>query len=691
MRTKSVFIFLALVTVLVAAVVFRVDQLLFADKLGTSEAQNRAQVGAVAESVQSELKLFRETLAMNWNRLQTEKKEDHTQNFAPKMLMVASLKRAASGEWNLESPVYFQGTQVKSWATHYSILALKQLDQKLIESGGTVVLSLLDPNRVPYFLVLNKSAQGQILAVLSPADFFRSPIERQKGSQGSLFVVNSIGQTIGHSTPEYVGSLMTEDPLVADLMSSENGAGSGLFKSGQETVQGLYERVGGTNLYVVVSTPLAKILANRKSVQWQIILFGVGFALIGGALIYAWSGSSNSNKPLHQVVTSQQSQNSNSAVDRHQVYAQAASGLAQELRGPILSLLGQAHLLRESITDEHVLNELKKIEEGARDMSGTLQKLQSFAGSQDEGFQDLNLPLAIRTCVKSFEPVLKQKGIELSLNLSEQDLWVRTQPQMLDQVVRQVLTNSVEALERHVEKQIFVDLLPANSEGIIELKVRDTGPGLSEDESARVFDPFYTTKTKSDHSGLGLSLALGVLRASGGDIRLTSTLGLGTEVVIVIPQKQKNKVSDEQTLNTNAFVPKVSLPHFELSRAEAPVVADNLNPEAQLPAVLNDRLMQRTFDMIDHLDEIPEPIVTDKLIAPLAPTAKSSDLGIDEAKALPESLTELAPPPPPPSKSAGAKIKSKIDKPSLIAKPKSSRLMTLLGREVSVRRPGEHA
>ena len=69
----------------------------------------------------------------------------------------------------------------------------------------------------------------------------------------------------------------------------------------------------------------------------------------------------------------------------------------------------------------------------------------------------------------------------------------------------------------------------------VEVTIRDTGPGMDATRCERALDPFFTTKSRDQYLGVGLSLAYGVIRAQGGDLRLESQVGSGTVVRVYLP------------------------------------------------------------------------------------------------------------------------------------------------------------
>ena len=65
--------------------------------------------------------------------------------------------------------------------------------------------------------------------------------------------------------------------------------------------------------------------------------------------------------------------------------------------------------------------------------------------------------------------------------------------------------------------------------------VQDTGPGLSPETLSRLFQPFYTTKPTGQGTGLGLSLAYDIVKAHGGEIKVQSQEGEGSEFIVELP------------------------------------------------------------------------------------------------------------------------------------------------------------
>ncbi|MGD8504778.1 MAG: ATP-binding protein, partial [Syntrophobacterales bacterium] len=69
----------------------------------------------------------------------------------------------------------------------------------------------------------------------------------------------------------------------------------------------------------------------------------------------------------------------------------------------------------------------------------------------------------------------------------------------------------------------------------VEIRISDTGVGISEEDLEKIFEPFFTTKAEGKGSGLGLSVAYGIIRQHRGEIQFLSKEGEGTDVIVHLP------------------------------------------------------------------------------------------------------------------------------------------------------------
>ena len=105
----------------------------------------------------------------------------------------------------------------------------------------------------------------------------------------------------------------------------------------------------------------------------------------------------------------------------------------------------------------------------------------------------------------------------------------------LEQVFINILSNSLEAMPDG--GRIFISSSQKN--GWIEVRVTDTGLGITRENLSRVFDPFFTTKEIGSGTGLGLSICYGIITQHHGHIELSSIVGKGTTATIKIPTREQ--------------------------------------------------------------------------------------------------------------------------------------------------------
>ena len=550
--SKSIVVFLIIIAALITISVVQVDYALFTDQTAQSEAAARGQLAALVPAVHSEFRALSENTKTVLSGL-VEKGADYNDSVSSKAEMVARLRATETGEWQLTGKVFHEKTNVRAWAESYSVIALKTIKPKDIPQGGAALVSMLDPQRNPFFLWIIREDGDRWSAVITKTTVFQSLMDRQKGQISSVFLVNRQGQVLGHTTSEYVGTLIGEDPLAGEIMAVGKKAGSKIFKdSSGSSVQGFYEQVPYTNIFVAVARPLKAAEKNRESLRWQMILLGIGLALVGVAALVLVSRSENRGRrfteftptpgpaPAPGGVASATDAGGEPATklsldqkteimkERMKAFTTSASALARELNGPLVKILSQAQLLKSKVTSE--APEAQRIESLAREGREVIQKLLTFSGEEDFRIEPTSLNESVNRLLLQMEPKFQSKGIRVEKNLKRMPEVAANHLGVM-KVLEAILTNSIEAMEKMPNKVIKLDL-NETPEGQIVLRVQDSGEGISETTKAKVFDPFFTTKGASSHSGLGLSMAMGIMQEFGGTIQIQGS-GNGAIVDVI--------------------------------------------------------------------------------------------------------------------------------------------------------------
>ncbi len=204
---------------------------------------------------------------------------------------------------------------------------------------------------------------------------------------------------------------------------------------------------------------------------------------------------------------------------------QMSAGISHELNQPLMAIRSYAENA-EAFLDrgksEVAGQNLARIADLARRMGRIIRNLRAFAKQEREGIADVPLDGVVTAVLEIVEARARDAGVEIVWQPPDVDLVVRGGEVRLQQVVLNLVTNAMDAMEaQDSPRRIEIDAERHNDR--IELFVRDTGPGL--DEPDRIFDPFYSTKqvtsdgTGQDGMGLGLSISYGLVQSFGGMIR----------------------------------------------------------------------------------------------------------------------------------------------------------------------------
>jgi hypothetical protein len=105
----------------------------------------------------------------------------------------------------------------------------------------------------------------------------------------------------------------------------------------------------------------------------------------------------------------------------------------------------------------------------------------------------------------------------------------------VQQVFRNILENALDACPDPVQVEVEYSRAQLHGKPAVQVRIRNHGPGLTSEQQQRIFDSFYTTKTRG--TGLGMPIARRLVEAHGGQIEAASPANSGAEIVIVLPQR----------------------------------------------------------------------------------------------------------------------------------------------------------
>ncbi|WP_411643968.1 ATP-binding protein [Loktanella agnita] len=199
---------------------------------------------------------------------------------------------------------------------------------------------------------------------------------------------------------------------------------------------------------------------------------------------------------------------------------QMSAGISHELNQPLMAIRSFAENAQNFLSrdkPEVAAQNLGRISELARRMGRIISNLRAFARQEDEPPKDVDIVAVIDAVLEMIGPRVAQEGVQLHWTRPAAPVMVRGGEVRLQQVILNLVSNGIDAMEDSDPKVITITLA---AEGpLTRVSVRDTGPGIAEPE--KIFDPFYSTKAvgAAEGMGLGLSISYGLVQSFGGAIR----------------------------------------------------------------------------------------------------------------------------------------------------------------------------
>lgn len=251
-----------------------------------------------------------------------------------------------------------------------------------------------------------------------------------------------------------------------------------------------------------------------------------------------------------------------------------AAGVAHEIGNPLGAVLGYITMLEQGVADPQEQEDyLRRMEKELLRIDGIVRDLREYSRPSPRKIAATDLNGIIRDTVSMLKRQGEFRDIRFELSLQQPLPRVSVDPGQVQQVLVNLFLNASDAMDRRgtlrvvsrttryappkkntaagparreedppgIDYRLLRRTNPARKwpfledQGIVEIDVLDTGPGISEQDLPRVFDPFFTTKEAGRGTGLGLSVSQRIIESFYGDIQITSAPNKGTRVRIRMP------------------------------------------------------------------------------------------------------------------------------------------------------------
>ncbi len=244
-----------------------------------------------------------------------------------------------------------------------------------------------------------------------------------------------------------------------------------------------------------------------------------------------------------------------------------AGGVAHDFNNLLSVIMGYSDLLLmdqdHSQKTTRKLNTIKQACEKAKDLT---TQLLMFSRKQTIQPKVVNWNTLIQESLSVYSRLIEE-SIEVKLDIGESIPLISADPQQLDQIIANLLVNARDAIQQvnNLDHKPVISISMTRtgfsqpslecqfSQDYVCLRVEDNGIGMDEEVKERIFEPFYSTKSSSKGTGLGLATVFGIVEQNKGFIEVESDIGRGTSFAIYWPATEQLPQPTEQNVTDNLY------------------------------------------------------------------------------------------------------------------------------------------
>jgi len=222
------------------------------------------------------------------------------------------------------------------------------------------------------------------------------------------------------------------------------------------------------------------------------------------------------------------------------IYSELMAGIAHQLNNPLVGVVSFAALLLEKTDSDDSNKEMvKTIFEAAQKCQLMVSSLMKSIHQPESVFQSVNLNdiLVNAIDVSKDEVAELSSKLEIKIQLELDIPTIHAESFQLLEAFRNIIVNAMQAMPNG--GCLNVQSSKKEAAGIILITISDTGEGISQSNLARIFDPFFSTKTSKGY-GLGLSFAFQVMKSHSARIQVESELNKGSAFTMEFPYEEDN-------------------------------------------------------------------------------------------------------------------------------------------------------
>ena len=391
----------------------------------------------------------------------------------------------------------------------------------------------------PHFIIAVRRQEDQrswiLRATIDPDIFSEIVRAAQVGRTGDAYIINRKG--VFQTPPRFGGGILSESGLatnmfgggttVLELGGSNNGllcAGSWLrndqwllviSQEASEEISGLFA-TRNAEIAIILSGALAIILTTVFTTRL--------------AVNRLKQADARMNELNAQLVQS----------DKLAALGKMSVGIAHEINNPLAVIMQKTGWIEDLLLEEDLQHSknidefklsIKSIDEHVERARKVVHNMLGYARKMEPHLEDVDINKTLQQTIALLENYARVNDIEIKTTLSPDLPIIASDQAQLQQVLMNLISNSIDA----IGKDGLIEIKSMRLGSVINIWIKDNGPGIPEDQQKRVFDPFFTTKETGKGTGLGLWVSYNIIEKMGGTIKLKSRVGKGSSFVVEIP------------------------------------------------------------------------------------------------------------------------------------------------------------
>lgn len=331
------------------------------------------------------------------------------------------------------------------------------------------------------------------------------------------YISSNVAKYFGWQPDEINGKSLLSTAHKEDLKVIESEFGK-LMKNPMQTIEteyrfrckdNKYKHIHLTGLNMINNTDLKGILVNFKDIEEK--------------------------KKLEEKIRNQQKLE---AIDT------LASGIAHEINNPINGIMNYGQVILDSDEcDDNIKEISKEIINESKRVSVIVRNLLEFSRKSNNSIEKIDVGKLVGSTLSLTKTLIRKDRILLEVNIEPNLPEINCNSQEIQQVIMNLITNSRDSLNEkysgyHENKKIEISAVKSkDDDNKIQIIVKDHGKGITKSLQTRVFEPFFTTKSRSNGTGIGLSISYSIVKDHNGDLKLETLENEYTKFIIELPVK----------------------------------------------------------------------------------------------------------------------------------------------------------